>query len=253
MIPTNLLRSAVSVSLLASICCGCATGLQTRYGDSGDVCHLARQPLIDTEENFNLTIAKGAGIGAALGGVIGGVATGSWKGAAIGAGAGLLAGGLGGYYQAKVSQAHTREALLASINADADHDLNQMRMSISAIDQLVGCRNNEISNVESAFKAQAISRGQAIAQMRLIKTQLAGDDQLVGDVLGEANKHAATYVSARAKAPELPPEPTPVVVATNEVDALVVTNQEATVAKARLRQPVNRVDDFLTAVGAIQG
>jgi hypothetical protein len=32
MIPTKLLRSAVSVSLLASICCGCATGLQTRYG-----------------------------------------------------------------------------------------------------------------------------------------------------------------------------------------------------------------------------
>jgi hypothetical protein len=154
---------------------------------------------------------------------------------------------------AKVSQADTREALLASINADADHDLNQMRMSISAIDQLVGCRNNEISNVESAFKAQAISHDEAIAQMRLIKTQLAGDDQLVGYVLGEANKHAATYVSALAKAPELPPEPTPVVVATNEVDALVVTNQEATVAKARLRQPVNGVDDFLTAVGAIQG
>jgi outer membrane lipoprotein SlyB len=241
------LRSAVCVGLVASLCWGCSTGLETRYGDATDVCRPARQPLIDTQKNFNLTIAQGAGIGTLAGAAIGGLATGSWKGAAIGAGAGLLAGGLAGYYKAKVAQAHTQQALLASIDQDAGRDVTQMQTSISAIDQLVSCRDAEISNVESQYSSHAISRDQAIAEMTQIRAQLNGDDQLIAEVLNKSTEHANTYISARARAPELPPEPSQAVVSTDSVDLLVMTNQQATAAKAKLQQPVNRVADFLTA------
>jgi hypothetical protein len=204
------------------------------------VCRPALQPLIDTKKNLNLTIKEGAELGTLAHAGMGGRTE-------SGARAGMLVGGQGGYYKGKVAQQHTRQGVLASINKDAGRDVAQMQTSISAIDHLVSCRDAEISGVESQFRANAITRDQAVAAMNQIRSQLSGDDELIAEVIQKSKEHADTYLSARALAPELPPEPTKAVVSTSSVDLLVITNQQATAAKAKLQQPVNRVADFLTA------
>src|SRR6516162_1756778 len=109
--------SCVLISAMVTVS-GCASGpgsLQSRYGDTTDVCYVDRQPLIETESRFSESMIAGGIGGAALGAGLGALLSGgSGRGAAWGALAGGLSGLVGGYLYAKQQQAQTREQLLAS-------------------------------------------------------------------------------------------------------------------------------------------
>jgi Glycine zipper len=184
----------------------CATGLETRYDEPNDVCRYARLPLIQTEEAFNQSILVGAGTGAAIGAGAGALIGRDWRGALIGAAAGAITGALAGYAKAKMDQARTREQLQASVDADANRDLQQLNRSNDALHQLIGCRNSQIAQVTAQFSNKSISREQALAQYQLIDQQMLTDDKLIAEVLGKTDERSATYVSTRAMSTELPPE-----------------------------------------------
>jgi hypothetical protein len=204
----KLTRNVASAILAPSMLflSACATGLETRYDEPTDVCRYARQPLIQTERAFNESILVGAGTGAAIGAGAGALIGRDWRGALIGAAAGLVTGALAGYEKAKMDQARTREQLQASVDADANRDLQQLNGSIDALHQLINCRNSQIAQVTAQFSSKSISREQALVQYRLIDQQMLADDKLIAEVLGKADERSETYVSTRAMSTQLPPE-----------------------------------------------
>jgi hypothetical protein len=156
--------------------------------------------MMETESRFSESMVAGS-VGGALGGAaLGAIASGgSGRGAAIGAGLGALAGALGGYLYAKQQQAQTQQELLASIDADAARDSQQLAMTNSALGRLVACRQNEINQVAAQYRSKAITAAQAKAAYETIGAQMAEDGALINDVLGKSNDRAATYVSARTQ------------------------------------------------------
>jgi outer membrane lipoprotein SlyB len=174
--------------------------LQSRYGDTTDVCYVDRQPLIETESRFSESMIAGGIGGAALGAGLGALLSGgSGRGAAWGALAGGLSGLVGGYLYAKQQQAQTREQLLASIDADAGRDYHHIVQTNSALDRLVACRQMQMNQVAAQYRSRAITPLQAKAEFEQIAARMANDDALISEVVGKSNERASTYVSARAK------------------------------------------------------
>jgi hypothetical protein len=256
-------RNVASAILVPSMLflSACATGLETRYDEPTDVCRYARLPLIQTERAFNESILVGAGTGAAIGAGAGALIGRDWRGALIGAAAGLVAGAVAGYAKAKMDQAHTREQLQASVDADASRDLRQLNGSIDALHQLIDCRNSQIAQVTAQFSSKSISREQALAQYQLINQQMLTDDNLIAEVLGKADERSATYVSTRAMSTQLPPEiatseppPAPNAPPAHDATAALVSAQHVAAADQEKHRELRasleaRIQDIKAVVG----
>ena len=204
--PSMLLRQSTAVTLVACMAVsGCTlTGnsLRSQYGNTSgsDSCAAYREPLIQTEDEFNTPILQGVVIGALVGTAAGALAGGNAQSAAIGAAAGALAGGALGYYSARQQQAKNQEDLLAAIDSDARGDQGRFSRIGNAVTALGNCRQGQIADVRAKLTAAKITKEQAKTELQSIEQSVFFDNELIGKVYGTMDSRLDTYAQARAKA-----------------------------------------------------
>jgi len=184
----------VGTALIVQGCASVPAGV-----DSNDVCSRHRQPMVEAQERFNQTIAVGAVSGAALGALTGALITGDWGGAVAGAVAGGLTGAAAGYMKAKQDQYGNRQAILASINRDVRDSRGYMTRIGASIRRLNTCRANEVADLRRRIQTGQVSKDQARAELRVLRSRIADDRKLVNAVMGDVDEANGAYADALAK------------------------------------------------------
>ena len=193
-------RFGVSLGLTAALALtGCGNKLES-YGSSpvnNDTCVTYRQPLIDTEKQYNDELAQDVAIGAVGGAVIGAIAGGG-RGAAIGAAAGALTGAAASYYRNQQKKARNQAELQSLIDSDATNGNQAMGRLGNAVRNLSACRNRQVADTRAQYQNKQITRDQAKAQLNSINLAVGQDRQLIQEVLGKADERVNQLVQARA-------------------------------------------------------
>lgn len=193
-------RFGLSLGLATTLALtGCGNKLES-YGSSpvsNDTCVTYRQPLIDTEKQYNDELAQDVAIGAVGGALIGAIAGGG-RGAAIGAAAGALTGAAAAYYRNQQQKARNQAELQSLIDKDAATGQQYMGRLGSAVRNLSACRNRQVADARAQYQNKQITRDQAKAQLNAIGLAVGQDRQLIQEVLGKADERVNQLVQARA-------------------------------------------------------
>ncbi|MEM8595327.1 MAG: YMGG-like glycine zipper-containing protein [Pseudomonadota bacterium] len=155
----------------------CASSSQVSSG-SGDYAYTVQETAIRRDsDNFNRTVAQGAGAGAAVGALIGGLA-GGWRGAAIGAGAGLLLGGLAGTYVGQKQREYANaEARTDAMIADVRQDNLELASYVATTRQVVANDRLRLAQLDSQYRSGQLDRREAKIRLARIRENR--------DVIGE--------------------------------------------------------------------
>lgn len=203
---SKLLKQSTAVALIASMslsgCTVTGNSLRSQYANTTgtDNCAAYREPLIQTEDEFNTPIIQGVVIGALVGTAAGALASGSAQGAAIGAASGALAGGALGYYSARQQQSKNQADLLAAIDSDARGDQGRFSRIGNAATALGNCRQGQIADVRTKLTSGKITKEQAKVELQAIEQSVFFDNELISKVYGTMDSRLDTYAQARAKA-----------------------------------------------------
>lgn len=170
-----------------------------------DECSRFRQPFQQVAAERRERIAEYAQIGAALG-ASAGVATsdgslGDMLGRGmVGALAGAVIGAAGGYFQNLQARTNTRAELQDAVNGDARGDVSRVTALTASLVELNGCRTRQIASLTNAVATGSLSREEATAQLRRIRTASLQDDRIIRDTTGQIGETTSIYVSALDRA-----------------------------------------------------
>lgn len=202
-------RTAMATALAGTLLLGACTttnngGTTLASGpvvDANDSCSIHREPIAEVKksafsENDALTaVAVGVGTG-----VLVGVLSGDWR---AGVGTAVAAGGgtaLVSYMNNKNQIAKDQASLLTAIDGDAAKDGGSMSRVQSAVNDLRACRTRQFQALTDDLKAGRITKEQGRQRYATLNDFRKRDDQIVNEVLGEAEKRASLYTEARMKA-----------------------------------------------------
>ena len=174
-----------------------ASPLEAKYLDAADVCASQREPLVRSKDDYTKVI-WGAALGALSGAIIGGAAKGG-KGAAAGALIGGAAGAAAGYLATLQQNAKNQQELQAAINSDVRDANGEVGKLRTAMRELTSCRQREMQTLERDIRAGRSKGDDARARLGAIRSRIAGDRDLVDDLLGNVADRNDVYVEALAQ------------------------------------------------------
>ena len=213
------LAGVLALALVGSSLTGCAAGPGGGINSGselaavpGDPCGQQRYDFGRSQTYFSDQIATGAitggAVGAGTGALIGGLA-GGWRGAGVGALAGLavgaVAGGVNSYYGTMAERYQDQATLAQAINSDLTREAQETERVTATFARLRECRIAQAQSIRQQFRARAIPRDAARAQLMFERDRFQEELALADRYQVAMRKRDQEFQSAAQSLNQAPP------------------------------------------------
>lgn len=200
------LPAFIVIAALALQGCTQTMAIDPATRDAGDSCGAYYDTITaarSTEINKQINNAvAGAVVGALLGAALAGDGN-RGQGAMMGAAAGGLAGYSATYFNQKQANAADQNALLASINGDAQAENTLVTQTGKAVVSLRACRAKQVDDLSKRIRAGKVEKAAAKTELAVLKKRIADDNKVISASFNGIGQRVDVYVDASAAAAQV--------------------------------------------------